>query len=118
VDTHYTAFLQMPVILHGEKSEIVEAEIRLPVWYQPQMGHILVHQLTNGLMPLGPVFFDGDRDTIVLTTVGSAYDFTTTLEEWLKDRPQWKKAGTPFIVQEQKADGNESQSGPRDPLDG
>lgn len=102
---HYRAFIQMPVILHGDVSEIVEAEIELPVWYQPQMGQFLVHQVTNGLMPIGPIFFDGDRDTIVLTTSGSAYDFTTTLEEWLKDRPHWQKAKTPFITQE-KVDGS------------
>jgi len=102
---HYKAFIQMPVILHGDVSETVEAEIELPVWYQPQMGQFLVHRVTNGLMPIGPIFFDGDRDTIVLTTGGSAYDFTTTLEEWLKDRPQWQKAKTPFIMQE-KVDGS------------
>jgi hypothetical protein len=107
----------MPVILHGQVSEIVEAEIELPVWYQPQMGHILVHQLTNGLMPLGPVFFDGKRDTIVLTTVGSAYDLTTNLEEWLADRPQWKKADPPFITQE-KSGGTDTQSGPGSPFNG
>lgn len=101
-DSHYIAYLQMPVVLHGDKSEIVEAEIRLPVWYHPQPGHFMVHDLTDGLMPLGPVFFDGKRDTIVLTTVGSAYDFTTTLDEWLMDRPQWHKAAHPFIVQEKQ----------------
>ncbi len=114
---HYKAFIQMPVILHGEVSEIVEAEIELPVWYQPQLGQYLVHQLTNGLMPIGPIFFDGDRDTIVLTVLGSAYDLTTNLEEWLKDRPHWSKAEKPFIVQE-KTNGNESQNSLGDPLDG
>ena len=107
---HYKAFIQMPVILNGDVSEIVEAEIVLPVWYQPQPGHFLVHKLTRGLMPLGPVFFDGDRDTVVLTAMGSAYDFTTNLDEWLKDRPQWSKAANPFIIQE-KADGDGKHKG-------
>ena len=114
---HYKAFIQMPVLLHGEVSETVEAEIELPVWYQPQMGQYLCHKLTGGLMPIGPVFFDGERDTIVLTVMGSAYDLTTTLEEWLKDQPAWKKAGTPFIVQE-KTGGNDSPNSFGGPFDG
>lgn len=114
---HYVAFIQMPVVLNGNMSEIVEAEIRLPMWYQPQMGHYLVHKLTNGLMPLGPVFFDGERDTIVLTTIGSAYDFTTNLDEWLTDRPDWRKATRPFIIQE-KVNGAKSEGRPGDHYDG
>lgn len=97
---HYRAFIQMPVILHGETSEIVETEIELPVWYQPQMNQVLVHPLVAGLMPIGPIFFDGERDTIVISMAGSAYDLTTTLDEWLQDRPHWHKAEKPFIIQQ------------------
>lgn len=107
---HYTAFIQMPVILHEEVSEIVEAEIDFPVWYQPRSGDWLYHPSINGLMPLGLIFFDASRDTIVLTTIGSAYDFTTNLNEWLKGRPDWKKAPNPFIIQE-KHDGTHPESG-------
>lgn len=110
-DTHYKAYLQMPVLVHGEESHIVEAEIELPSWYMPQHGHFLVHKLVNGLMPLGPVFFDGERDTIVLTTVGSAYDYTTTIEEWLMDRERagWTLAERPFIEMEKKDDSNDDE---------
>lgn len=96
----YKVFVQMPVILYEDKVEIVEAEISLPENYQPESGQWMYHKAFGGLMLLGPVIFDGDRDALVLTTVGSAYDYTVTLEEWLAGRPIWQKAPVPFITQE------------------
>lgn len=97
MSSQYVAYLQMPVLLHGEKAEIVETSIVLPVWYQPQPGQFLYHKTVNGLVQIGTVFFDGDRDALVIGIVNAAYDFTTTLEEWLADRPAWTKAATPFL---------------------
>jgi hypothetical protein len=97
--THYRAYVQMAVELHNKTLEIVEAEIVLPLFYRPRPGDYLYHRLVNGLMPVGLVFFDGTRDTVVLTLVGCAYDYTAKLDEWLKERPEWYKPAVPFIVE-------------------
>jgi hypothetical protein len=97
----YQAFIQMPVILHERKVSIVETKIELPTWYRPIAGEWIYHPITSGMMLLGSPVFDGTRDTLVLTSVGAAYDFTVTLAEWLRDRPAWKEAEHPFISAEQ-----------------
>ena len=88
----------MPVFLYDEKEAIVEAEIYLPDWYQPETGGWIFHPTTNGLMRLGPVIYDGIEKRLVLCCAFPAHDPTCTLEEWLADRPQWKEANLPFII--------------------
>jgi hypothetical protein len=93
----YSAFVQMPLALHEDKTEIVEAKIELADEYIPMEGQWMFHDLFKGLMPLGPVVYDAKRNAVVLTTRGTTYDFTMTLDEWLSTRPQWKKAEHAFI---------------------
>jgi len=108
--THYVAYVQMVVRLHNDTLEVVEAPITFPIFYRPRMGDYLNHTVVSGVMPVGPTFFDEERDTVVLSIAGLAYDKTTTLDEWLKDRPSWRKAVTPFIdlVQEKPHDTEDS----------
>lgn len=94
----FRAFVQMPVILHNETVEIVEAVIDLPWFYHPFEGQWMYHDIFHGSMPLGPILYDGDRKSLVLTTAGAAYDYTVTLEEWLQGRTPWYKAEKPFVT--------------------
>ena len=93
----YKAFVQMPVALHDDQTYVVEAEIELADEYIPMQGQWISHDLFKGLMPLGPVVYDGERKAVVLTTKGTTYDFTMTLDEWLARRPSWHKVNKPFI---------------------
>ena len=94
----YTAFVQMPLALYDEQTAVVETEIELADAYMPIEGQWMFHDLFHGIMPLGPVVYDGTRNVIVLTTKGTVYDFTVTLEEWLQSRPEWYVAEKPFIA--------------------
>jgi len=98
----YKAFIQMPLALYQEKIAVVEAEIELADEFSPQTGQWIYHELFGGLMPLGTIVYDGDRNAIVLTASGTTYDFTMTLEEWLEARPKWHVADRPFIGVGQK----------------
>ena len=90
----------MAVLLHGDTAEVVESEIELADNYTPEAGQWFYHTIVHGLMMLGPVIYDGSRNAKVLTTAGAAYDYTSTLEEWLKIHPGWNKAEIPFISSE------------------
>jgi hypothetical protein len=93
----YKAFVQMPLVLYQEKTAVVEAEIELADEYVPMAEQWIFHPLFRGLMPLGPVVYDGERNAVVLTTKGTVYDFTMTLEEWLRARVDWHEAAHPYI---------------------
>lgn len=93
----YRAFVQMPLALYDDKTAVVEAEIELADEYVPMRGQWLSHPIFKGLMPLGPIVYDGARKAVVLTTLGVTYDFTVTLDEWLEGRPGWKPAEHSFI---------------------
>jgi len=93
----HTVGVQMPVALHGREIKIVETTLELPRTYQPQEGQWFYHPIFNGLMPLGPIFFDGFRGWVVITTAGVAYDYTRTLTEWLNAHPVWSETEHPFI---------------------
>ena len=93
----YKAYVQMPLALYDEQTAVVEAEIELADEYVPARGQWMFHDLFRGLIPLGPVVYDGKRNAVVLTTAATTYDYTMTLEEWLRARPQWYKADKAFI---------------------
>jgi len=102
--THYEAFVQMPVKLYEDVIEIVEAEITLPIWYQPAAGHQLITELVKGALPLSAVFFDCARDTIVLISAAAAFNATQTLDEWLTDNPKWVRPKLPLFTLEKPND--------------
>ena len=93
----YKVYVQMPLALYDDQSAVVETSITVDDHYMPAQGQWFCHDVFKGLMPLGPVFYDGRRAAIVLTTRGTTYDFTVTLDEWLENRPEWYKAEQPFI---------------------
>lgn len=98
----YIVYVQMPVVLHNEDIEIVETTIDCVDEFHPVPGTWINHVNLAGLMLIGHVIYDADRNSMVLSTAGSAYDYTVTLDEWLKDRPQWHKAEKPFILLEKQ----------------
>jgi hypothetical protein len=100
----------MPLALYDDQHAVVETSIELPNEYVPMCGQWLFHDIFKGLMPLGPVVYDGERKAIVITTHGTTYDFTMTLEEWLAGRPGWAKAEHPFIEAGQTRNPDENQS--------
>jgi hypothetical protein len=105
-------YVQMPLALYDEQTDVVEAEIEVADNYAPLEGHWIFHDIFKGLMLLGPVVYDGSRNAVVLTTAGTTYDYTMTLDEWLQTRPQWYKTEKPFIMIANKkleeADGTDS----------
>jgi len=94
--------LQMPVFLHNDTEGIVEREIEIHDWYQPGSGEWIFHKATAGLMRLGPVIYDGVENRLVLCCAFPAHDPTCTLEEWLEERPEWKVAEKPFLINKRK----------------
>jgi hypothetical protein len=96
----------MPLLLYDQQLAIVETELELADEYVPMEGQWMFHKLFRGLMPLGPVVYDGKRNAVVLTTAGTTYDFTMTLEEWLTANPIWKVPAKQFITHGDKKDGD------------
>ena len=106
----YKVFAQMPLALYDDQSAVVETQIELADEYVPMEGHWIFHDVFRGLMPLGPIVYDGKRKSIVLTTTGTTFDYTMTLEEWLREHPAWREAEHPFIErgkEHEAYDGNE-----------
>jgi len=110
-DSH-TVYMQMTLLLHNDTTAVVERQINLPKWYQPQQGQWIYHNDLGGLAKIGPVIFDGTRDAFVPVLVGTAFDLSMNLDEWLAANPGWYGAKIPFVVLnkkklEQDTDGNE-----------
>lgn len=98
----YKVFVQMPLALYDNQSAVVETQIDLADEYVPMAGQWMFHDVFRGLMPLGQIVYDSKRNSIVLTTTGTTFDFTMTLEEWLRGRPEWHEAEMPFIESGEK----------------
>jgi len=93
----YEAFAQMGVKLHNDTIEIVETSVSFPIHVEPYPGMFIYSSRWKGLLPIAHVFYDADRKAYVMAIGVGAYDYTMTLEEWLTERPYWKKAENPLI---------------------
>lgn len=94
----YKAYVQMPVLLYDDVTDIVEAELELADSYRPTKGSWIYNEaLFRGILPIGPIVYDCTRNAVVLTSMGTSFDRTVTLEEWLQEHPGWVKAEKPFV---------------------
>jgi len=87
----------MGVKLHNDEIAIVETDVSLPIHVEPYPGISFYSKKWDGLLPIVHTFFDVDRQAYVCAVGVGAYDYTMNLEEWLQERPYWKKAETPMI---------------------
>lgn len=93
----YYALLQMGCEVYNGEKAVVEAEIELPDFYQPQNRSLLRHPLLGEATRVLITGYDSymGRPIFLLGCLG--VDASVTVDEWLSQHKQWRRAEHPIL---------------------
>jgi len=86
----YKAVIQMAIKFHGDDVAIIEAQIELPDFYQPEPHTFMIHELLDGVSHIGSVGYDAKRGKLVIAMGDGAQAPDMNREEWLEANPRWR----------------------------
>ena len=92
------AILQVPIGFSGKEIQIVETDVRLPLYYTPAVGSFITEPVTRCRIRINWWGLDLATQKIVISLdVGICHE-NETCHEWLSHNTKWRIAEDPILT--------------------